>query len=142
MILTDFFIFRFYNSKYIRTKLENSFFKCNILIKFAREKMENISVLKQLFDNASVVSAIVHTHPDGDALGSGAALVGYLSQRLGKDAILILPDKAPDKVPCKVPDRAVRGVHLDRATPIKELSPRTLSAGSARTWTVRELWKR
>ncbi len=60
--------------------------------------MENISVLKQLFDNASVVSAIVHTHPDGDALGSGAALVGYLSQRLGKDAILILPDKAPDNL--------------------------------------------
>ena len=60
--------------------------------------MENISVLKQLFSRASKVSVVVHTHPDGDALGSGAALVTYLSQRLGKDAMLIIPDSAPDTI--------------------------------------------
>lgn len=57
--------------------------------------MENISTLSRIFGASSKVSVVVHTHPDGDALGSGAAMLVYLQERLGKDAVLILPDEAP-----------------------------------------------
>ena len=57
--------------------------------------MENISSLSRILEASSKVSVVVHTHPDGDALGSGAAMLVYLRERLGKDASLILPDKAP-----------------------------------------------
>lgn len=60
--------------------------------------MENISSLKRMLEASSKVSAIVHTHPDGDALGSGAAVVSYLRECLGKDVVLILPDSAPHTV--------------------------------------------
>lgn len=43
---------------------------------------------------ARCITAVVHTHPDGDAIGSGTALLGYLSAH-GKDAVLILPDRYP-----------------------------------------------
>ena len=44
---------------------------------------------------AKRVSIVVHTHPDGDALGSGAAMLAYLRQVRGLDARLVLPDSAP-----------------------------------------------
>lgn len=60
--------------------------------------MENISSLSRILGASSKVSVVVHTHPDGDALGSGAAMLIYLRERLGKDAMLILPDSAPHTV--------------------------------------------
>ena len=82
--------------------------------------MENISALRQLFNSASKVSAVVHTHPDGDALGSGVALVSYLSQRLGKDARLIIPDSAPDTVSFIIEGADV----IDASTKAEEASAR------------------
>ena len=60
--------------------------------------MENISYLSSILGASSRISAVVHTHPDGDALGSGAAMLSYLRERLGKDAALILPDSAPHTI--------------------------------------------
>ena len=57
--------------------------------------MENISSLSHLLGASRKVSIIVHTHPDGDALGSGCAMAEYLTRRLGKDARLIVPDSVP-----------------------------------------------
>ena len=37
----------------------------------------------------------VHQHPDGDALGSASALVSYLRERRGCDAVAIVPDPYP-----------------------------------------------
>lgn len=41
------------------------------------------------------VTVTVHVHPDGDAAGSGLALVRFL-RALGKDAALVFPDPLPD----------------------------------------------
>lgn len=57
--------------------------------------MDNASVLDSLVSGASHISVAVHTHPDGDALGSGLALVGYLARCRGKDAVLLVPDSVP-----------------------------------------------
>ena len=60
--------------------------------------MENISLLNHILSSADKLSVVVHTHPDGDAVGSGSAMVSYLSERLGKDARLIVPDAIPDNL--------------------------------------------
>ena len=45
---------------------------------------QKISTLNSLIDKADVVSVVTHTHPDGDALGSGLAVKLYLEQVRGK----------------------------------------------------------
>ena len=57
--------------------------------------MENVASLKKILDSSVKVTVVVHTHPDGDALGSGRAMTDYLTGRLGKDARLIIPDSVP-----------------------------------------------
>lgn len=77
--------------------------KCNILCKFAFEKNdmtatvteEKILRLEELLADAGRISVVTHTRPDGDAVGSGSAMVAWL-RSLGKDACLLLPDPCPD----------------------------------------------
>ena len=45
---------------------------------------QKILTLNSLIDNADTVSIVTHSHPDGDALGSGLALRIYLEQVRGK----------------------------------------------------------
>jgi len=49
---------------------------------------------------------LTHRRPDGDALGSAAALVCYLRQSRGKDAVAILPDSPAPSVRPIIPDSA------------------------------------
>ena len=70
---------------------------CNIIRIFA-PRMDRIKELYSAITGASVVSVAVHTRPDGDALGSGLALIGYLRDRHGKDAVLLVPDSVPDSL--------------------------------------------
>jgi len=60
--------------------------------------MEKLSSLNYLLSSANKLAVVVHTHPDGDAVGSGAAMVSYLREKLGKDALLIVPDAIPDNL--------------------------------------------
>ena len=60
--------------------------------------MDNIAVLDNLLTGASHISASVHIHPDGDALGSGLALISYLKVVREKDAVLIVPDQIPESL--------------------------------------------
>ena len=57
--------------------------------------MDNILNLHNLILQATRISIAVHTHPDGDALGSGIGLTRFLTDTLGKDAMLVLPDEVP-----------------------------------------------
>ncbi|MGN0202807.1 MAG: bifunctional oligoribonuclease/PAP phosphatase NrnA [Candidatus Cryptobacteroides sp.] len=57
--------------------------------------MDKIKNLERLIAESSVITAVVHTHPDGDALGSGLALSAFLRECCGKDAVLALPDSIP-----------------------------------------------
>ncbi|MCM1176356.1 MAG: DHH family phosphoesterase [Clostridium sp.] len=57
----------------------------------------NIDRLQGIISSAGIISVAVHIHPDGDALGSGIAMITYL-QSLGKDAVLILPHVYPDSL--------------------------------------------
>ena len=57
-----------------------------------------INQLDSLVSGSSRVSVTAHIHPDGDALGSGLALVGYLRECRGKDVALIVPDGVPESL--------------------------------------------
>lgn len=60
--------------------------------------MKDISEFDSLTGNASRMTIAVHTHPDGDAIGSGTAMLTYLTDMLGKDAVMIVPDSIPDSI--------------------------------------------
>ena len=53
---------------------------------------EAVRRLDALLESGVTVTVTAHTHPDGDALGSVSALVAYLRERRGKDAVAVLPD--------------------------------------------------
>ena len=60
--------------------------------------------LKSLLGGASVVSVAAHVHPDGDALGSTAAMCSYLRDVLGKDAVGVLPEVPPASISFIIPE--------------------------------------
>ena len=63
----------------------------------------DIQRLETLLASAKRVSVVVHTHPDGDAVGSGAGMLSYLRQCRGLDARLLLPDSAPASLAFALP---------------------------------------
>ena len=62
-----------------------------------------LNQFKALVDGARKVTVLSHTHPDGDAIGSSAALGAYLSQCVGKDTVCIVPDTPPDSISFIIP---------------------------------------
>jgi phosphoesterase RecJ-like protein len=56
---------------------------------------EAIQRSKELIDGASRIVITTHKSPDGDAIGSAYALLHLLRAR-GKNALVVLPDRAPD----------------------------------------------
>ncbi len=60
--------------------------------------MKDIADFDRLTGSASRIVIVVHTHPDGDAIGSGMALVSFLTDVKGKDSVLIVPDSIPDSI--------------------------------------------
>ena len=83
--------------------------------------MENISSLKHILGESSRLSVIVHTHPDGDALGSGAAMTLYLRERLGKDVRMIIPDSAPGTI-----DFIIKGIDVLDASKAPEAAEKQI----------------
>ncbi len=67
----------------------------------------DIQRLEALFAAAKHACIVVHTHPDGDALGSGAALLSYFRQCRGAEAALLLPDAAPDSLGFLLPEEGL-----------------------------------
>ena len=57
-----------------------------------------VAALEDLLGKSGRICIVVHTHPDGDALGSGLALEEYLRERRGKDVTFIVPDPAPSSM--------------------------------------------
>ena len=51
--------------------------------------------LGNIIEASQKITIVVHTHPDGDALGSGLAMLHYLRENKHKEASLIIPDAAP-----------------------------------------------
>ena len=64
---------------------------------------EGIRRLDALVESARTVTVTAHTHPDGDALGSVSALVAYLRECRGKDAVAVLSDSPAATVRFIVP---------------------------------------
>ena len=54
--------------------------------------------LDDLLERSVRITVASHTHPDGDALGSASALVRYLRECRGKDAVAVLSDTPADTV--------------------------------------------
>lgn len=77
--------------------------KCNILFKFAFEKIimtstitkERIVELHELITNASTITVVTHTRPDGDALGSSLGLGRFLQDIFGKQVRTIFSNRWP-----------------------------------------------
>jgi len=59
---------------------------------------EKITSLKALLEAASRVVVLGHTHADGDALGSTAALCLFLKESLGKEVSCLFSDTPPDNL--------------------------------------------
>ena len=72
--------------------------KCNIIFVILQTAMKDITVLDRLTGGSSRVTIVVHTHPDGDAVGSGTAMLGYLTDIKRKNTALIVPDSVPDSI--------------------------------------------
>lgn len=73
----------------------------------------DIQRLESFLAEAGCVTIVVHTHPDGDALGSGAALLAYLRECRGLDARLLLPDTPPASLDFILPDGGVLDAACD-----------------------------
>ena len=56
----------------------------------------SLSELDRLLGGREPAVVVVHAHPDGDALGSGMAMVHYLRNMRGRQALLLIPDAYPD----------------------------------------------
>lgn len=56
----------------------------------------DIELFSRSLDRARRISVVSHTHPDGDAAGSTAALLSYIRECRGKDVKVILPDSPSD----------------------------------------------
>ena len=56
----------------------------------------DIESFSRSLDRARRVTVVSHTHPDGDAAGSTAALYSYIFERRGKEVKVILPDYPSD----------------------------------------------
>lgn len=59
---------------------------------------ELIGRLSEILDKGKKISVLAHTHPDGDALGSTGAMVSYLKDIKGIDAMAVFSDKAPESL--------------------------------------------
>ena len=59
---------------------------------------ESIARLSEILEKGGKISVLAHTHPDGDALGSVGALVSYLKDIKGLDAMAVFSDAAPDSL--------------------------------------------
>ena len=60
--------------------------------------MNSIKALDRLAGDSSSITITVHIHPDGDAIGSGTALMSYLTECRGKDAVLVVPGIVPESI--------------------------------------------
>ena len=59
------------------------------------EHKDKTAFLGNFVREAERICIVVHSHPDGDALGSGTALCRYLREVEGKECRLITPDSRP-----------------------------------------------
>jgi len=59
--------------------------------------ISDIHRFENFIASAGRTTVLVHIRPDGDAVGSGAAMLVFLRQS-GKDAVLILPHSCPDSL--------------------------------------------
>jgi phosphoesterase RecJ-like protein len=57
--------------------------------------MKRAEELEKIISASSTITVTAHTHPDGDAIGSGCAMLRYLREMKGKKAALIVPTPIP-----------------------------------------------
>ena len=57
--------------------------------------LNRISLMDSLVERAGNIVITAHVHPDGDAVGSTTALLSYLVETRGKNALVILPEEVP-----------------------------------------------
>ncbi len=65
---------------------------------------EQICTLRRSLERAGRIVITSHVHPDGDAVGSSVAMLSYLTEILGKDARLLLPELPPANLAFIIPE--------------------------------------
>lgn len=78
--------------------------------------------LEALLSDARRVCIVVHTHPDGDAVGSGVALLAYLRGFQGLAADLLLPDPAASVLDFLLPENGVTLASADPAGAVSRIA--------------------
>ena len=81
--------------------------------------LERVPELDGMIEKARVVTIITHTHPDGDAIGSGLAMKHYLRKCRGKDACLVVPDPVPDTLAFLIADEPEGEILTHSRTPLQ-----------------------
>ncbi len=74
------------------------------------------NLLQKCIDKAQRISIVVHINPDGDAVGSGTAMLDFLLRR-DRDAMLILPHECPDAVSFLIGDNLADKVLVHEREP-------------------------
>lgn len=59
---------------------------------------DKIKSLDNLLDSHKHIVIVTHINPDGDAVGSCCALMHFLNETRGKDAVVVLPNRYPDSL--------------------------------------------
>ena len=65
---------------------------------------EKITQLRKRLMKAGKVVITSHVHPDGDAVGSATAMLSFLTEHLGKKAVVVFPDEVPAHLRFIVPE--------------------------------------
>ena len=81
--------------------------------------LERVPELDGMIEKARVVTIVTHTHPDGDAIGSGLAMKHYLRKCRGKDACLVVPDPVPDTLAFLIADEPEGEILTHSRTPLQ-----------------------
>ena len=91
-----------------------------------RLNLRDIASLDSLIAGAARITVIGHMKPDGDAVGSGVAMLSFL-ESLGKDAAVVLPDTYPATLSFLIPPHVQEKVIVYEDFPDKA-SERLLSS--------------
>lgn len=66
--------------------------------------MKDTGILHTLISRSGRIAITVHVRPDGDAIGSGIAMLAFLTETMRKDALLVLPTEVVDSLKFAIPE--------------------------------------
>ena len=79
-----------------------------------------LAILDEMLSGSTGAAIVVHSHPDGDALGSSLALMSYLRESRNSGAQVIVPDRPPKSLSFLYSEDEI-AVYADRPAAVSEI---------------------